>query len=97
MVRKLTESEILVVLMITGTRSEVQSFRRKVDTGSSSHCLLGREFKQTAISIRTSVMSQSIQIGYFGKSVGCMGTCLLPGSHAPLGKRACGPRFASRR
>lgn len=41
------ESERLIILVITGTRTEAQSFRREVGIGSSSHCLLGREFKRS--------------------------------------------------
>ena len=40
------ESERLIILVITGARTEAQSFRRGVGIGSSSHCLLGRESKQ---------------------------------------------------
>src|SRR6218665_21145 len=41
------ESERLIILVITGTRAEAQSFRREVGIRSSSHCLLGREFKSS--------------------------------------------------
>ena len=45
------ESERLMILVITGTRTEAQSFRREVGIGSSSHCLLGREFKRSDTSV----------------------------------------------
>src|SRR6218665_2027084 len=41
------ESERLIILVIIGTRTEAQSFRREVGIGSSSHCLLGRVFKRS--------------------------------------------------
>jgi len=41
------ESERLIILVIIGTRTEAQSFRREVGIGSSSHCLLGREFRRS--------------------------------------------------
>lgn len=37
------ESERLIMLVLTGTKTEEQSFRREVFKGSSSHCLLGRQ------------------------------------------------------
>src|ERR1043165_3115261 len=40
-----------MILVITGTRTEAQSFRREVGIGSSSHCLLGREFKRSDTSV----------------------------------------------
>src|SRR5688572_33441794 len=40
------ESERLMILVITGTSTEAQSFRREVGIGSSSRCLLERESKQ---------------------------------------------------
>ena len=45
------ESERLMILVITGTRTEAQSFRREVGIGSSSHCLLGREFRRSDTSV----------------------------------------------
>ena len=36
------ESERLIILVITGGRTDAQSFRREVGIGSNSHCLLGR-------------------------------------------------------
>jgi hypothetical protein len=44
------ERERLIILVITGTRTEAQSFRREVGIGSSSHCLLGRELRRSDIS-----------------------------------------------
>ena len=45
------ESERLIIIVITGTTTEAQSFRREVGIGSSSHCLLGREFRRSATSV----------------------------------------------
>ena len=39
------ESERLIIWVITGRRTDAQSFRREVGIGSNSHCLLGSEFK----------------------------------------------------
>ena len=44
------ESERLIILVITGRRTDVQLFRREVGIGSSSHCLLGSEFKSSETS-----------------------------------------------
>jgi len=40
------ESERLMIFVITGMRTEAHSFKREVGIGSSSHCLLGREFSR---------------------------------------------------
>ena len=40
------QSERLIILVITGRRTDAQSFRREVGIGSNSHCLLGSEFKR---------------------------------------------------
>lgn len=45
------ESERFMILVITGMRTEAQSFRREVGIGSSSHCLLGREFNRSDTSV----------------------------------------------
>jgi hypothetical protein len=45
-----TESERLIILVIIGTRTEEQSFKREVGIGSSSHCLLGSAFRRSEIS-----------------------------------------------
>lgn len=37
----------IVYLVITGTRTEARSLRREVEIGSSSQCLLRREFKMS--------------------------------------------------
>lgn len=39
-------SDQLVILMITGMRADTQSFRREVETGSCTHCLLERECRR---------------------------------------------------
>ena len=44
------ESERLIILVITGRRTDAQSFRREVGIGSNSHCLLGSEFKSSETS-----------------------------------------------
>ena len=43
----LVESERLIILVITGRRTDAQSFIREVRIGSNSHCLLGSEFKSS--------------------------------------------------
>lgn len=52
------ESERLMILVMTGTRIEAQSFKREVGIGSSSHCLLGRDFRSSSTSV--SVVGDSI-------------------------------------
>src|SRR6218665_2003348 len=44
------ESERLIILVITGRRTDAQSSRREVGIGSNSHCLLGSEFKSSKTS-----------------------------------------------
>ena len=44
------ESDRLIILVITGTRTEAQSLRREVGMGSSSHCLLGRALRRSKTS-----------------------------------------------
>ena len=45
------ESDRLIILVITGTRTEAQSLRREVGIGSSSHCLLGRALSRSKTSV----------------------------------------------
>lgn len=45
------ESERLMIWVITGRRTDAQSFRREVGIGSNSHCLLGSEFKSSKTSV----------------------------------------------
>jgi len=37
------DKERLIILVMMGTRIDAQSFSKEVGTGSSSHCLLGRD------------------------------------------------------
>jgi len=67
------ESERLIVLVITGTRTEAQSFRREVGIGSSSHCLLGKEFKRSdtsALEAGKTTRSDELEIGEVGLGEG---------------------------
>src|SRR6218665_2632084 len=45
------ESERLMIWVITGRRTDAQSFRREGGIGSNSHCLLGSEFKSSKTSV----------------------------------------------
>jgi len=44
------ESERLIILVITGKRTDAQSARREVGIGSNSHCLLGSELRSSETS-----------------------------------------------
>jgi len=49
---KMINAEKGSILVITGTRAKAQSFGREVGIGSSSLCLLGREFRGMTLLIR---------------------------------------------